>query len=111
MFVKDDDYWKAKKESKDGMTKVIKVWSGKEEAIHDAGFANGAEFGYNKVNEWHYVKNGDLPKTGNPCLVYLVNDCALVARLREDNVWTIDGHNAFENVIAWKEIVPPKESY
>lgn len=22
----------------------------------------GAEFGYNKANEWHYVKDGDLPK-------------------------------------------------
>jgi hypothetical protein len=21
----------------------------------------GAEFGYNKANEWHYVKDGDLP--------------------------------------------------
>ena len=72
-------------------------------------FKDGAEFGYNKANEWHYVKDGKLPKTGNPCLVYLVNDCAIVARLREDNVWTTDGHNAFENVIAWKEIVPPKE--
>ena len=68
----------------------------------------GAEYGYNKANEWHYVKDGDLPKTGKPCLVYLVNDCAIVARLREDNVWTTDGHNAFENVIAWKEIVLPE---
>jgi len=25
-------------------------------------FKDGAEFGYNKVNEWHYVKDGDLPK-------------------------------------------------
>lgn len=25
-------------------------------------FHKGAEFGYNKANEWHYVKDGDLPK-------------------------------------------------
>lgn len=25
-------------------------------------FIDGAEFGYNKANEWHYVKDGDLPK-------------------------------------------------
>lgn len=25
-------------------------------------FKDGAEFGYNKANEWHYVKDGDLPK-------------------------------------------------
>jgi hypothetical protein len=24
-------------------------------------FQAGAEFGYNKANEWHYVKDGDLP--------------------------------------------------
>lgn len=27
------------------------------------GFKDGAEFGYNKANEWHYIKDGDLPKT------------------------------------------------
>jgi len=26
-------------------------------------FKDGAEFGYNKANEWHYVKDGDLPNT------------------------------------------------
>ena len=26
------------------------------------GKQEGAEFGYNKANEWHYVKDGDLPK-------------------------------------------------
>ena len=38
--------------------------------IHEAyargleeGFQDGAEFGYNKANEWHYVKEGDLPNT------------------------------------------------
>ena len=24
-------------------------------------FKDGAEFGYNKANEWHFVKDGDLP--------------------------------------------------
>ena len=28
---------------------------------------NGAEFGYNKANEWHYVKDGDLPKAYQKC--------------------------------------------
>ena len=27
----------------------------------------GAEFGYNKANEWHFVKDGDLPKVGQKC--------------------------------------------
>ena len=26
-----------------------------------------AEFGYNKANEWHYMKDGDLPKVGQKC--------------------------------------------
>lgn len=26
------------------------------------GFKDGAEYGFNKANEWHYVKDGDLPK-------------------------------------------------
>ena len=25
-------------------------------------FQKGAEFGYNKATEWHFVENGDLPK-------------------------------------------------
>lgn len=25
-------------------------------------YQQGAEFGYNKANEWHFVKDGDLPK-------------------------------------------------
>lgn len=54
--------------------------------------------------QWHKVADGDLPKIGKPCFVYLANDSVIIARLREDNVWTTDGHNAFENVIAWCEI-------
>ena len=30
-------------------------------------YKNGAEFGYNKANEWHYVKDGDLPKAYQKC--------------------------------------------
>lgn len=54
--------------------------------------------------KWHKVADGDLPKIDKPCLVYLVNDAVITARLREDNVWTTNGCNAFENVIAWLEI-------
>lgn len=34
------------------------------------GFKDGAEFGYNKANEWHYMKDGDLPKVSGRYLVY-----------------------------------------
>lgn len=30
-------------------------------------FKDGLEFGYNKANEWHYIKDGDLPKVGQKC--------------------------------------------
>ena len=30
-------------------------------------YQKGAEFGYNKANEWHYMKDGDLPKVGQKC--------------------------------------------
>ena len=53
MFEKDEDYRKAKSECKARITKAIKVWSGREEAIRDASFKDGAEFGYNKANESH----------------------------------------------------------
>ena len=49
MFEKDECYRKAIQEGKNKITKVIKVWSGREEAIHDGGFEQGAEFGYNKA--------------------------------------------------------------
>ena len=38
MFEKDEEYRKARKASKDRITKVIKVWSAREESIHDEGF-------------------------------------------------------------------------
>ena len=116
MFEKEADYRKARKESKDRITKVIKVWSAEEETIHDEGFQKGAEFGYNKANEWHYVKDGDLPN----------EDIYLVIRLNDENTcykyctgfWEKEEkcfHTLFcskvniKDIIAWKEIVLPKE--
>ena len=51
MFEKDEAYRKARKESKDRITKVIDVWSAREETLHEEGFQDGAEFGYNKALE------------------------------------------------------------
>ena len=34
-------------------------------------FKDGAEFGYNKANEWHYVKDGDLPNTETKNYTYV----------------------------------------
>ena len=79
---------------------------------------DGAEFGYNKANEWHYVKDGDLPKEEGDFLFYLYDKetkdtfCEVLGIARtysdrddmyiESMLWTLD------DVIAWKEIVLPE---
>lgn len=45
------DFIKARKESKDKITRVISAWSVREETIHEEGFQDGAIFGYNKAKE------------------------------------------------------------
>ena len=66
----------------------------------------GAEFGYNKANEWHYVKDGDLPKENKKFYVYSEEWGVEVKKFIVDT-------NCFECrnniIIAWKEIVLPKE--
>ena len=54
--------------------------------------------------KWHKVADGDLPPKKKPVLCYLFNEYYILAFLREDNVWTTNNHNAFENVRAWCEI-------
>ena len=75
----------------------------------------GAEFGYNKANEWHYVKDGkkDLPRNNTEVLVLLENKRLKISIFME-NVFTIwnkdyDAYTKLYGVIAWKEIVLPKE--
>ena len=79
-------------------------------------FEDGATFGYSKANEWHFVKDGDYPKkTG----FYLVA-WKRTRHVEEYGEWgfNVDFFNADEGyfecdedyVIAWKEIVLPKEN-
>ena len=82
-------------------------------------FQKGAEFGYNKANEWHYVKDGDLPKeTGllmSKTLLLVTkmkgSDCLSLA-LGEYNFSTQEFSYqhivGLTDVIAWKEIVLPE---
>ena len=75
--------------------------------LWEDGFQKGAEFGYNKANEWHFVKDGDLPKTKKKVLVQLKDvEEPILDYYRQDGLWNY----ALENeVIAWKEIVLPEE--
>ena len=76
-------------------------------------FQKGAEFGYNKANEWHYVKDGDLPKDDKQ---YLVLFCYNHKGKKEmscgirDNLYSAFEHLRCytEQIIAWKEIVLPE---
>ena len=93
-------------------------------------YQKGAEFCYNKANEWHYVKDGDLPKKENvECLCIIRpkkeegepfenKDFRGVLYFRngrfyldedDSNDWLKETDSDFtELVIAWKEIVLPK---
>ena len=89
-------------------------------------FKAGAEFGYNKANEWHYVKNGDLPTKeleGKRLLVRIRNytENFISAYYMLDLYYSKNGKRFYsdtdcdypiniKNIIAWKEIVLPKES-
>ena len=75
-----------------------------------------AEFGYNKANEWHYVKD-ELPDEGT-YLVIWQNDKGykeiFIMHYEEDDegeLHWIDGDCEVQDeyIIAWKEITLPKE--
>ena len=92
----------------------------------------GAEFGYNKANEWQFVSEKGLPKKSGRYLVYVgggengvypldfdteANDfgywCLEVASASlgvTDTVFETVTERNEDKVIAWKEIVLPKES-
>ena len=75
-------------------------------------FKDGAEFGYNKANEWHYVKDG-LPKELHDVLCFVIHNehrFVLQGYLR-DGRWVLSPLGTYLNnddVIAWKEIVLPE---
>ena len=76
------------------------------------GFQKGAEYGYNKANEWHYVKDGkDLPPKTTLVLIKACG-CFILGWLDDNDVWHNDSDNGAripkDNIYAWKEIVLPE---
>lgn len=69
------------------------------------GVQKGAEHGYNKANEWHWIKDGDLPKEGTVCLTART---IISGNVAYDVCSYYEGLFG-ENWFAWKEIVLPKE--
>lgn len=77
-------------------------------------FKDGAEFGYNKVNEWHYPSKGEYPKECENILCYCkvvnVKFCSIGHTIiGGDNKISGGQVNRSEelNVYAWKEIKLP----
>lgn len=76
------------------------------------GFKDGAEFGYNKANEWHFVKDGDLPTEERDYIVKLTGGTVDIMAI------ALDGNlepylltpklNFYKDVEKWCEI--PKEN-
>ena len=124
------------KEAEDSFNckKVLYKWETDKHSYID-GFKDGAKFVYDKANEWHFVKDGDLPNAENlECLCIirpLQDDNEMLANkdfrgvlyfrngrfyLDEDededncNDCLKETNSDFTDiVIAWKEIVLPKE--
>ena len=105
--------------------KKLPKWKGKifmkdEETC----FKDGLEFGYNKglsdqlvhkqyqlnqlrkVNEWHYVKDKKIPKFDEGTEFKFLKSRFMKAKRI---VIFLCGDDDFQKVIAWKEIVSPKE--
>jgi hypothetical protein len=68
----------------------------------------GAEFGYNKANEWHYMKDGEYPTHSNRVLVFTDEGVGFGLYGLDNKKWYT--YDTGFDVIAWKEIVLPKES-
>lgn len=88
----------------------------RERYAKETDWRNGAEFGYNKANEWHYPSKGEYPKEFESVLCY----CKVVdAKFYSIGHTIIGGDNKIRwwssnrsgelKVYAWKEITPPKE--
>ena len=76
------------------------------------GFKDGAEFGYNKANEWHYPSKGEYPKDNSFVLVWTL-DGGITTNYGEEYSDGIPENGLFQgihisDVIAWKEIVFPE---
>lgn len=120
----------AKKHKEEFITAYISVGGGMKAADmigmqKELSYEDGANFGYNKANEWHYVKNG-LPKTSGKYLVYTGDEPFILDFATEVNsfgYWVVSLGDDWgvqdedfetvkdrgeDDVIAWKEIILPE---
>ena len=86
--------------------KVLYKWETDKHSYVD-GFKDGATFGYNKANEWHYVKDGEYPTHSNRVLVFTDEGVGFGIYGLDNKKWYT--YDTGFDVIAWKEITLPKE--
>lgn len=67
----------------------------------------GAEFGYNKANEWHFVKDGDFPKEDEHVVVSDGKHWTK-AHYKDGKWYTMVLVNLVLDIIMWKEIEIPR---
>ena len=91
------------------------------EAIETA-YQKGAIDAYNKANEWHYPSKGEYPTEYKDILICFLTEDDMKDCVRGWYEYDLDedehyfktvntfGTAIIKNVIAWKEIVLPKES-
>ena len=111
MFEKEaEDSFKCKK--------VLYKWETDKHSYID-GFKDGAEFGYNKANEWHFVSKEGFPNKDDIYLIirsdglHLGDYCCGGDGDIDCQSWCdYPGEEKIQDdsVIAWKEIVLPKEN-
>ena len=64
-----------------------------------------AELGYNKANEWHFVKDGEYPTHSNRVLVFTDEGVGFGIYGLDNKKWYT--YDTGFDVIAWKEITLP----
>ena len=120
----------AKKHKEEFITAYISVGGGMKAADmigmqKELSYEDGANFGYNKANEWHYVKD-ELPKTSGRYLVYTGGEPFILdfdSEVNSFGYWVVSLGDDWgvqdedfetvkdrgeDNVIAWKEIILPE---
>lgn len=103
------------KEAEDSFNckKVLYKWETDKHSYID-GFKDGAQFGYNKANEWHKLSE-KLPEECSLVLAYLFEETEpTICKYVVSNQWEcLPKRIVFcsnDQVRKWKEIVPPKEN-
>lgn len=108
MFEKDAEKYRLDLASK-LRDKISQGYNCKELSDIELAFQKGAQLGYDKANEWHYIKDGELPKDESRVWLYFGNDDYNDGRFIHNRFCSSSGWFDVDEVVAWQELVPPKD--